>query len=401
MATMNQAPQQGAQQGIEQQVAQLVQAAVQGDQKATQQIEQIMQAAQQGNQEAIQIAQIIQKVIQAMQAKQGVKAQLGTKLDYINKLKGNCPDGQETYYFKDGGQVKKGCKPCMEKAKEGKKLDKKMNEIQKFKAQKGADSKKFINPNDTVNTKFGPRDLNGNTKFPRYDASKENYDTATRIRVHEKDGATENEGRYWSAGKKEAQKSKTEKTEKTEKKLCGGKAKKKAKKHLLGGPAEVMNQPLDLKTKLAPSTQFEFRITDPKKMMQWSKDNRWNYINDATNQEMHQKGLTRKVFPTDYQELDDIIKRGLESVEFHMDTKEARKNPKAFVEDTIRSHAGGSTYADMAIKRFNTPGYQSTYDGQRYYTKQGQPIKGSEEDVARMASNGRYIYDRKGQRLGF
>lgn len=242
MATMNQAPQQGAQQGIEQQVVQLVQAAVQGDQKATQQIEQIMQAAQQGNQEAIQIAQIIQKVIQAMQAKQGVKAQLGAKLNYINKLKGNCPDGQETYYFKDGGQMKKGCKPCMEKAKEGKKLDKKMNEVQKFKAQKGADSKKFINPNDTVNTKFGPRDLNGNTKFPKYDASKENYDTATRIRVHEKDGTTGHEGPYWSVSKEEAQKSK--KTEKTEKKLCGGKAKKKAKKHYLGGPAEVINQPL-------------------------------------------------------------------------------------------------------------------------------------------------------------
>ena len=230
MATMNQAPQQGAQQGIEQQVVQLVQAAVQGDQKATQQIEKIMQAAQQGNQEAIQIAQIIQKVVQAMQAKQGVRAQLGAKLNYINKLKGNCPNGQETYYFKDGGQMKKGCKPCMEKAKEGKKFDKKMNEVQKFKAQKGADSKKFINPNDTVNTKFGPRDLNGNTKFPKYDASKENYDTATRIRVHEKDGTTGHEGPYWSVSKEEAQKSK-----KTEKKLCGGKT-KKAKKHQIGGP---------------------------------------------------------------------------------------------------------------------------------------------------------------------
>lgn len=137
MATMNQAPKQGAQQGIEQQVVQLVQAAVKGDQKATQQIEQIMQAAQQGNQEAIQIAQVIQKVVQAMQAKQGVKAQLGAKLDYINKLKGNCPNGQETYYFQDGGQVKKGCKPCMEKAKEGKKLEeKKKNVVSDFKEKR-------------------------------------------------------------------------------------------------------------------------------------------------------------------------------------------------------------------------------------------------------------------------
>lgn len=133
MATMNQTPKQGAQQGIEQQVAQLVQAAAAGDQKATQQIEKIMQAAQQGNQEAIQIAQVIQKVVQAMQAKQGIKAQLGAKLNYINKLKGNCPEGQETYYYANGGFIKKGCKPCMEKAKEGKKLN---NEITKFKVEK-------------------------------------------------------------------------------------------------------------------------------------------------------------------------------------------------------------------------------------------------------------------------
>jgi hypothetical protein len=121
----------------------------------------------------------------------------------------------------------------MEKAKEGKKLDKKMNEIQKFKAQKGADSKKFINPNDTVNTKFGPRDLNGNTKYPKYDTSKENYDTATRIRVHEKDGSTEHEGRYWSVSKEESQKAKNQKTEK---KACGSKLKKKeVSKHWGGG----------------------------------------------------------------------------------------------------------------------------------------------------------------------
>ena len=133
MATMNQAPQQGAQQGIEQQVAQLVQAAAAGDQKATQQIEKIMQAAQQGNQEAIQIAQIIQKVIQAMQAKQGVKAQLGAKLAYINKLKGICPEGSEKVYLKNGGCM---CKQKAQKGVELKKKDNKMNAIQKFKAEK-------------------------------------------------------------------------------------------------------------------------------------------------------------------------------------------------------------------------------------------------------------------------
>lgn len=135
-------PQQGAQQNIEQQVAQLVQAAVQGDQKATQQIEQIMQAAQQGDQQAIQIAQIIQKVVQSMKAKQGVKAQLGAKLDYLNKLKGVCPEGSEKVYLKNGGCM---CKQKAEKAAEGTELKKKeqpKNEIQKFKAAKGCKTKK-------------------------------------------------------------------------------------------------------------------------------------------------------------------------------------------------------------------------------------------------------------------
>lgn len=130
--------QQKGQQGIEQQVAQLVQAAVAGDQQATQQIEKIMQAAQQGDQQAVQIAQIIQKVIQSMKAKQGVKAQLGAKLDYLNKLKGVCPEGTEKIYLKNGGCM------CKQKAAEGAELKKEQpkNEIQKFKAAKGCKTKK-------------------------------------------------------------------------------------------------------------------------------------------------------------------------------------------------------------------------------------------------------------------
>lgn len=95
--TMNQ------QQGIEQQVIQLVQAAAAGDQKATQQIEQIMQAAQKGDQQAVQIAQIIQKVVEAMKQQSGIKARLGAKLSYINKLKGICPEGTEKVYMAKGG----------------------------------------------------------------------------------------------------------------------------------------------------------------------------------------------------------------------------------------------------------------------------------------------------------
>lgn len=173
--TMNQ------QQGIEQQVVQLVQAAVSGNQQANSQIEQIMQAAQQGNQEAIQIAQIIQKVIQTMKQQKGIKAALGAKLNYIYKLKGNCPEGEELVYMKQGGRVCPVCQKKAEKAKSGDKLQKK-NAVSDFK-----EKRKQINPNDTVNTKFGPRDLNGKTKYPKYNAKKENYNFETRMRVQEKD----------------------------------------------------------------------------------------------------------------------------------------------------------------------------------------------------------------------
>lgn len=132
------------QQNLEQQVTQLVQAAAAGDQKATQQIEQIMKAAQQGNQDAIQIAQVIQKVIQGLKAKQGIRARLGAKLDYINKLKGNCPEGEELVYLEKGGRV---CPVCQKKAEKAEKakfgIKTELNEIDKFKNRR-------INPSDTV-----------------------------------------------------------------------------------------------------------------------------------------------------------------------------------------------------------------------------------------------------------
>lgn len=195
--TMNQ------QQGIEQQVIQLVQAAAAGDQKATQQIEQIMQAAQKGDQQAVQIAQIIQKVVEAMKQQSGIKARLGAKLSYINKLKGICPEGTEKVYMAKGGCM---CKK-VKKNEGGNKVN--LDQEPKKKVQ--------IDPKDTVNTKFGPRDLNGKTKYPKYDPTKENYDHSTRFRVTEKDGLTENEGPYWTVVKGKS----------TEKKACGSKLKKK------------------------------------------------------------------------------------------------------------------------------------------------------------------------------
>lgn len=84
-----------------------------------------------------------QEFMQKMQGGQGVKAALGAKLNYIRKIKGMCPDGQETYFFKEGGSVKSGCKPCMAKAQKGQELKKKGNAIDQFK-------NRHINSNDTV-----------------------------------------------------------------------------------------------------------------------------------------------------------------------------------------------------------------------------------------------------------
>lgn len=74
------------QQDIKAQVTALVQAAMQGDQKATQTVNQIMEAAKAGDQQAMQIAQLMEQVIKEMQG-QATSAKWGTKLSYIRSLK--------------------------------------------------------------------------------------------------------------------------------------------------------------------------------------------------------------------------------------------------------------------------------------------------------------------------
>lgn len=86
------------QQDMQQQVVALVQAAMQGDEKATQTINQVMEAAKAGDQKATQIAQMIQQVVQQMQG-QATAAKWGAKLSYIKSLK----------YAKGG----KTCPACM------------------------------------------------------------------------------------------------------------------------------------------------------------------------------------------------------------------------------------------------------------------------------------------------
>lgn len=98
------------QQDPQEQIVALVQAAMQGDRKATQQIQQIQAAAEQGDKQAAQIMQFIQQVMQQMQ-QQAQKARHGAKLQYLASLRGECPEGTHMEYFKAGGQI---CKKCMQ-----------------------------------------------------------------------------------------------------------------------------------------------------------------------------------------------------------------------------------------------------------------------------------------------
>lgn len=128
-------------QQLQQQIIQLVQAAMQGDQKATQQIQQIMQAAQQGNQQAAQIAQMIQAVAQQMQQQQVRAAKFGAKLNYIRQLRGQCPEGYEMEYFRAGGQL---CKRCMKKHLDGGEVEQTPNTVsEQFKMEAAKCGKKI------------------------------------------------------------------------------------------------------------------------------------------------------------------------------------------------------------------------------------------------------------------
>lgn len=110
---------------IQTQVVQLVQAAMQGDEKAAQTVQQIMQAADQGDEQAVQIAQMIQDIIQQMQG-QAKAAKRGAKLSYIHSLKTGCPEGYSVSYYQKGGHI---CKEC---------LKNKLTEEQKKSAEKEA-----------------------------------------------------------------------------------------------------------------------------------------------------------------------------------------------------------------------------------------------------------------------
>lgn len=109
-----------------------------------------------------EIEQYAQLGVQLQQQKSGVKAALGAKLNYIHKLKGNCPEGEELVYMKEGGRV---CPKCIKKAQKGTqtpKKEEKKNPVQDFKAKR-----KKLDPKTTKNLPNGkyPSDWDGNDRM--------------------------------------------------------------------------------------------------------------------------------------------------------------------------------------------------------------------------------------------
>lgn len=94
------------QQDMQKQIVALVQAAMQGDQKATQTVNKIIEAAKAGDQQAAQLAQMIQQVAQQMQG-QTVAAKYGAKLNYLQSLK--CGGKTKAKKKEKGGKV---CPEC-------------------------------------------------------------------------------------------------------------------------------------------------------------------------------------------------------------------------------------------------------------------------------------------------
>ena len=145
---------------IQTQVVQLVQAAMQGDEKAAQTVQQIMQAADQGDEQAVQIAQMIQDIIQQMQG-QAKAAKRGAKLSYIHSLKTGCPEGYSASYYQKGGHI---CKECLK--------NKLAEEQKKSEAPKSAEGCKLSKSNLKRKLCAGKKLAEGDKLTPKGGASK-------------------------------------------------------------------------------------------------------------------------------------------------------------------------------------------------------------------------------------
>ena len=145
-----------------------------------------------GAQDESQLEQVIQKLgenglkqayaqfMQEMQQQQVQAAKFGAKLNYIKKLNGQCPEGTEMYYYKQGGRL---CKKCLQ-SKQQFNRNEPSNPIDSFKCgrkikknQKGGSFK------DAFNAAYGKQ---------RYFIWNGNIYSANKIKDRAKDTAFQN-----------------------------------------------------------------------------------------------------------------------------------------------------------------------------------------------------------------
>lgn len=153
-----------------------------------------------------------QEFMQKMQG--GVKAALGAKLNYIRKIKGLCPEGEELVYMKQGGRV---CPVCQKKRQEKVEMNQKGNAITKFKDSRKED-KYDVNEHNNLIKKYRNKTI-----------SKEELDRLHNLNKHP--NATHEESDW--ATERPKPKSITNKKKLVDKNACGS----KVKKHQWGGIA--------------------------------------------------------------------------------------------------------------------------------------------------------------------
>ena len=104
-----------------------------------------------GAQDEQQLEQVVQQLgedgleqayaqfMQEMQQQQVQAAKFGAKLNYIKKLNGQCPEGMEMYYYKQGGRL---CRKCIQAKQNEEEIEYPSNPIDAFKCGRKIKKKK-------------------------------------------------------------------------------------------------------------------------------------------------------------------------------------------------------------------------------------------------------------------
>lgn len=99
-----------------------------------QQLEQVVQQLGEDG-----LKQAYAQFIQEMQQQQIQAAKFGAKLNYIRKLNGQCPEGMEMHYYKQGGRL---CRKCMQVKQNEEEIEYPSNPIDAFKCGRKMKKKK-------------------------------------------------------------------------------------------------------------------------------------------------------------------------------------------------------------------------------------------------------------------